>query len=334
MKRIIAQLAARHLNSEARDKVMSIRSRRNGADCSLSIEGSGAIRSFAWIGTNQFAKRDSYKLFKEKYLPQIKAAADKVASFEGFKEIIAVHAISAGPSHYNPKDGGFIIGITPGARIGLLSIKDRKTISIWKVNEAKARELIERRFTAPTHIFAEEVIELGEVERITGRHGKSTYKIVGTTKSIVLYEDKARTKVLHRFAREDYVDIESIAKRKARAEELASFNSLERVKFANSKYFMAAYARMTGKGLKLADEIVDEKTYRGSPFDIEKARKNERAHIKEFMKREFPLIEKNEPVWVSGHMGLGEYNIKESYFPAFGGGVSTGALVDGSSRSL
>ncbi len=207
-------LAARHLNSEARGKVLSINRNMSDTVCHARIDGNAATKAFVWKGESRFQVDDSYALFREKYLPQIKAAAAKVASFEGFKEIINVHAIRFNPNSYSSEKGGFTVGITPGSRIGQLSIKDKKSIYLWKVSKAKARELTEGPLRARTHIFAEEVIELGGVTKFGQKGRQSKYKINGVTKSIVLYADKARTKVLHRFAREDYLDMAAIAKRK------------------------------------------------------------------------------------------------------------------------
>lgn len=303
-------LAARHLSSNARDEVLTTKGSRP-----LCSTGVGNTRkSFVWVGNNQFEREDSHTLFKKKYLQQIKDAAAKVASFEGFKEIVTVHRVMFNPERYNRESEGFAISIRPGLNNRIVYMNDTKLIYLWKVNEAKARELVSGPLSKIQTFYAEEVIELGDAIKY---NQYSYYSISGLTKSIVLYEDKARTKVLHRFAREDFINTESIAAREAIAKEKARFDSLERLPIVSSKYFMSAYAKMSGKGLKLADEIVDGREYRGgNSFEKEKAREDERALIKKFMTEELSRFDTNKPVWISGHIAFGEYNIKESHFPA------------------
>lgn len=304
-------LAARHLTATERAKVLKI-TPPTRASCVLNL-----VR-FIWAGRHKLEREDSKKLFKEKYLPQIKEAAAKVASFQGFREIIIVNKAYILPDNYSRSSGGFSFSWKPGNGIPLLSMKDSKPITVWKVNETKARQLM-GGLLAPKQVYGKTHYPTFQVEEIIELHGavktSTGYKILGRTKSIVLYEDKARTKILHRFAMEDFTNMAAIAAREAQAGEQARLAKLEKVKLAGSQYFSAAYAELSGKGLKLVDEMMEFKRYGGSPFEIKSKRKKDHARMTKKLKEELSRFDRNETVWISGTLTLSSYNIDQSYFP-------------------
>lgn len=320
-------LAARQLEPTARNSLLSKVQRSDG--CYLYGE------RYSWIGRNKLEAEDTLNTFKQKYLPQIKQAATKVASYKGFQEIIWVGMLPVDPNSYYREKGGFsLCGATgPGADcrwspridIPMLHLEAVKPVGVWKVTEARARQLMNGPLTTRQLLPLETIVEVGGVRKVNGR-----YMLTGHIKSIALYakSDMALSSPLHRFAKEDFTDTASTAAREAQEREQARLASLERVELARSKYFLAAYAELSGKGLKLVDEIVEQKRYQGNPFDIKRQKDKDRAQMREILIQELARFDRNKPVWISGILTLGPYNIQQSYFP-LGGRIPEIHVSDG-----
>lgn len=301
----LCALAVRHLTVKERAKVIT------KASCNAGKRN--------WAGRHKLDREDSKKIFKQKYLPQIKKAAAKVASHKGFREIIIIGPASVRPDDYSREKGGFKFRFSLGYGIPMLSVADVKSIDVWKMTEAKARQLMDGMLaTKQGQVFqVETIIELGGVKKVSYKGRLTRHKIIGRIKSVTLYAnaDKSLSKPLHRFTKEDYTDMAGIAASKAQAREQARLANLEKIKFADSKYFIAAYADLSGKGLKLVDEIFANKRYSGNPFEIKKQKNRDHDQMKKILKQALARFDRNKKVWVSGAIVLKPYNIAQSYFP-------------------
>jgi len=317
-------LAVRHLMSTARKAVLRKHNSRGAGSCRINKN------EFIWIGRNKLEKEDSKKIFRQKYLPLIREAAAKVKSFKGFQEVIEIVSVRIHPDWYFRELGGFSLCGTKkcrlrlGTGIPMLRVKDMKPLTVWKMTEARARQLMNGLFASEQdrYLQVEMVFDLGGVEK-----AKDGYRVVGRIKEMALYahSDKSLSKPLHRFSTHEFRDDAAVASRaageQAQAREQAHLASLEKVNLAKSGYFLAAYAELSGRGLRLADDFVERIRYKGSPFDIERQKDKDRARWRETLIKEIARFDKNKSVWVSGVLSPGKYNIAGSHFPLQAKGI-------------
>lgn len=299
---LLCLLAARHLDNQARQTVLE---KVTNGHCNTGRQG------YRWVGTNRLAQEDSMALFKKKYLPQIREAAGRVAAFKGFQEIIFVNWIRVTERNYSSEKGGFVIGCC-NTSIPMLHLMDYKNPAIWKVSRDRAKQIMDGPLRSGGGLMLEMVIQLGDLTKMYGKYG-----IEGHIKSMALYDfnDKSLSRPLHQFARSDYIDMDKIAGREAQAREQARLGSLQKLELADAAYFAAAYADLSGKGMKLVDDMLARRRYSSDPWQAKQQKEKDRMQFTNILKQGLANFDRNKAVWISGVITLNNYNVNKSYFP-------------------
>lgn len=322
-------LAMENLVRSARENVLTDSGIAGKSHCVSTRRGKQNY--YRWRGNNKLDMEDNEARFRKRYLPDIKAAAGKVAAMEAVKEIVLVHSIWVREGSYSREKQAFKIHINPWAQdeLGVLRIEHARPIKYWPVPEARARQVMNEFFRKGGDPMLRVVVtvRLGDVIRV----GK-TYRVLGRVKDVRIYrrKDEALAKLLYRFKEKDYTDYDSLA----RAREKASIAKMPRLKFVNGPYLWAAYAALSGKGQKFIDEVLDGRRWNPDPFKARKQKEAERKRMRGLLADAAGRFDRNEKVWIKGMMVFNTYNMDEAYFPVRDVKLQVKSRVDDTDASL
>ncbi len=300
-------LAIENLKDSARDDVL----KKGGRDCSLRRYGQN--HTFGWKGDNVLDREDSQARFRSKYLPDIMAAAKKVAAMNSVREVNILELQHIYPQKYSRDKQAFELYIGFGEKqyMSVLRVKNAKAVRYWPVPESQARKLMAGPFKQPagTQLRLLTTLRLGKPVKTA-----QSFFIPVTIESAELYlkNDKQLAKPVHRYAKADFTDQAAIA-REQEAERIAR---MEKLPMADESYLWAAYADLTGQSVdEVVETFISRLTYHPDPFKAKRAKDKDRRSMRAVLEKALADYQRNRPVWIQGTISFNTYDMDGGFFP-------------------
>jgi len=301
-------LAMENLKDAARNEVL-----KKGGRGNCTIRQFGQRYTFGWKGNNVLEREDAQARFRNKYLPDIMAAAKKVAAMDSVREIRILERQHIYPQKYSRQKQAFELHIGFGQKqyMGILKVKNAKAVSYWPVPESRARQLMEGPFKqrGGTQLQLLSTLRLGKPEKIG-----ETFHLPATLEAAEIYlkSDDKLANPLHRYARADFTDQDAAA----REQEARRIARMEKISMADESYLWAAYADYTGQGINdVVEGFIARLGYNPDPFKAKKAKDRDRARMRDVLKKALDSYQRNRPVWVQGIITFNTYNMDGGFFP-------------------